>query len=221
MKSFDKIIKKEFKLLWEMSSELHLPEPPNTDDAWIYLCELPMIRLGTKLSLHGRNFSELVREGQAEIDTAMIQYDLTADRSNQEIRFGPYSVKMTPLNMMIYIACLRCKLQNCRHPDRPYCFDCNECFPSIVELSTRPALEEMAKDYLEMAPSRVDDLLYKHRNGLSMESLRSSISKIKRQFINETGDESLALCYAVNPAKRNYANTRYGVRVEKGKIRLE
>ena len=40
MKSFDKIIKKEFKLLWEMSSELHLPEPPNTDDAWMEIEQL-------------------------------------------------------------------------------------------------------------------------------------------------------------------------------------
>jgi len=40
MKSFDEIIKKEFKLLWEMSSELHLPEPPNTDDAWMEIEQL-------------------------------------------------------------------------------------------------------------------------------------------------------------------------------------
>jgi len=40
MKSFDKIIKKEFKLLWEMSSEIHLPEPPNTDDAWMEMKQL-------------------------------------------------------------------------------------------------------------------------------------------------------------------------------------
>ena len=40
MKSFDKIIKKEFKLLWEMSSELHFPEPPNTDDAWMEIEQL-------------------------------------------------------------------------------------------------------------------------------------------------------------------------------------
>jgi ferric-dicitrate binding protein FerR (iron transport regulator) len=40
MKSFDKIIKKEFKLLWEMSSEIHLPEPPNTDDSWMEMEQL-------------------------------------------------------------------------------------------------------------------------------------------------------------------------------------
>ena len=40
MKSFDKKIKKEFKLLWEMSSEIHLPEPPNTDDAWMEMEQL-------------------------------------------------------------------------------------------------------------------------------------------------------------------------------------
>ena len=40
MKSFDKIIKKEFKLLWEMSSEIHFPEPPNTDDSWMEMEQL-------------------------------------------------------------------------------------------------------------------------------------------------------------------------------------
>ena len=40
MRSFDKKIKKEFKLLWEMSSEIHLPEPPNTDDAWMEMEQL-------------------------------------------------------------------------------------------------------------------------------------------------------------------------------------
>jgi hypothetical protein len=46
----------------------------------------------------------------------------------------------------------------------------------------------MAKDYLHVTPSRVDDLLYKHKNGLSMEILRSSIGKIKRQFVSETNE---------------------------------
>ena len=40
MRSFDKKIKKEFKLLWEMSSEIHLPESPNTDDAWMEMEQL-------------------------------------------------------------------------------------------------------------------------------------------------------------------------------------
>ena len=40
MKSFDKTIKKEFKLLWEMSSEIHFPEPPNTDDSWMEMEQL-------------------------------------------------------------------------------------------------------------------------------------------------------------------------------------
>jgi ferric-dicitrate binding protein FerR (iron transport regulator) len=51
MKSFDKKIKKEFKLLWEMSSEIHLPEPPNTDDAWMEMEQLiEQNEVKTKLS---------------------------------------------------------------------------------------------------------------------------------------------------------------------------
>ena len=40
MKSFDKKIKKEFKLLWEMSSQIQLPEPPNTNNSWMELEQL-------------------------------------------------------------------------------------------------------------------------------------------------------------------------------------
>jgi len=40
MKSFDKKIKKEFKILWEMSSQIQLPEPPNTNNSWMELEQL-------------------------------------------------------------------------------------------------------------------------------------------------------------------------------------
>ena len=40
MKSFDKKINKKFKLLWNMSSEIQLPEPPKTNDAWLEMEQL-------------------------------------------------------------------------------------------------------------------------------------------------------------------------------------
>src|SRR4030043_2057763 len=45
----------------------------HTKDAQILLAELPFIRLRDKIPLDGKEFKELVREGQKEIDTASIQ----------------------------------------------------------------------------------------------------------------------------------------------------
>jgi CRISPR-associated protein Csx14 len=192
-----------------------------TNDAWIYLADLPFIRLGDKVSFNKKGFRELVKEGQKEIDSAMIQHDLIVKRQERSLHIGNRNIKLTPFNMMIYIAYLRYKLDRCRYTPRPYCFDCTDCFPSIVELSTKPALEEMAKDYMVIAPSKVDDLLYKHKNGLSMDILRTAISKIKKTIYDEIKDETVASCYAITTSRRDYANTRHGIRIEKGKIRIE
>ena len=45
----------------------------NTKDAEIFLAELPFIRLKDKIPLNGKDFKELVKEGQKEIDTALTQ----------------------------------------------------------------------------------------------------------------------------------------------------
>jgi hypothetical protein len=121
---------------------------------------------------------------------------------------------------MIYAAYLRHKLNHCKYPEREYCRDCTDCFPSLLELSTKAALEEMAKDYSIMYPSRAEDMLYKYRTGLNMELIRQAISKIKKQMTEELKNDALASCYAVTTAFRGYGSTRHGVRVEKGKIKI-
>ncbi len=189
-------------------------------DAVITLAELPFIRLRNKLSLEGTGFKELVKEGQRDIDIAVVQPDLKVRLAEKTLQIGDRTISLTPINMMVYIAYLKHKLNRCRHPERLYCRECADCFPTIVELSTRPALEEMAKDYLLMYPSRVEDFLYKYKDGLSQEIIRQAISKIKKAVGEALGDEAMTSIYAITSPRRAYANTRYGVRVEKGKIKL-
>ncbi len=193
----------------------------HTSDAEIILAELPFIRLRNKLSLEGAGFKELVKEGQKEIDIALVQHELKVNLSEKTISIGKKRISLTPVNMMIYAAYLKQKLYRCKHPERIYCMDCTDCFPSIIELSTKTAIEEMAKDYMKMYPSRVDDLLYKYGDGLKQELIRQAVSKIKKLITEELKDETLASYYAITTALRGYGSTRHGVRVEKGKIRIE
>lgn len=192
----------------------------NTRDACITLAELPFIRLRNKLSLEGAGFRELVQEGQREIDIALIQPELKARLRDGSIKIGQQTIRLTPMHFVIYLAYLKRKTDHCRYPERPYCYDCSDCFPSLLELSTKTAMEEMAKNYMQVSPSKVHDLLHRHREGLSQELLRQAISKIKRTMLEQLKDESLALCCAITTAFRGYANTRHGIRLEKGKIKI-
>ncbi len=79
----------------------------------------------------------------------------------------------------------------------------------------------MAKNYMQVSPSKVHDLLHRHREGLSQELLRQAISKIKRLMLEELKDEALALCCSITTSFRGYANTRHGIRLEKGKIKID
>ncbi len=193
----------------------------NTDDAEVLLAELPIIRLREKLSLGEASFNELVKEGQREIDTVFIQPELRISFRHCSVQIGEKTVRLQPLHMMIYAAYLRHKLNHCRHPQRPYCHDCTDCFPQLLDLTTKAGLEEMAKDYRQIAPSRVSDLLHRYKEGLTMDTIMQVISKIKKTFAEQLQDESLAAIYMISTSHRGYSTTRHGVRAEKSKIKID
>src|SRR4030067_1947670 len=194
----------------------------NTKDAEIFLAELPFLRLREKIPLDGKSFKELVQESQKEIDTAMTQPVLAVNLNERTVYIGNIPVDMVPFQLMIYTAYLRQKADNCKYPDKVYCFDCADCFPSIVDLSSRPALEKMAKDYKMIykdQPFRAEELLDKWSDGLEMNAIRQNISKINRTIKEQLSNETLLPYYLITSIKK-YAGSRYGVRVEKGKIRI-
>lgn len=206
----DRMLKKDGKTL-------------HTKDAKIYLAELPFIRLSNKISLHGKGFKELVEEGQREIDIATVQPQINVNLSERTVYVGDNLIEMVPVQLMIYTTYLRQKIDHCKYPERTYCFDCTDCFPSIVDLSSRPALEEMAKDYKQIYtihPLKANDLLNKHKDGLEQPTIRQNISKINRTIKEQLKDETLHPYYTITAIKK-YAGSRYGIRVEKGKIRIE
>ena len=193
----------------------------NTGDAEIVLAELPFIRLRDKLPLGETSFRKLVIEGQQEIDIAAVQPGLRISLHEGMVYVGRKTVRLQPVHLVLYVAYLKYKLQRCKYPERPYCLDCADCSPQLVELTTKAAIEELAKDYMVISPSKVSDFLHKNREGLSIEAIRQAISKIKRAFIEQLEDESLAARYAITTVFRGYANTRHGIKAEKGKIRIE
>ncbi len=196
----------------------------NTKDAEIQLAELPFIRLGSKVSLHGKDFRELVTEGQREIDTATIQPALTLKLSERMVHIGSTIVEIVPVQLMIYAAFLKQKTDRCKYPERQYCLDCTDCFLVLADLSSRHALEDMAKDYNRIykgQPLRLEEFLNKWRpDGMGIETIRQNISKTNRTLKEQLSDETLLPYYQISTVKK-YASSRYGVRAEKGKIRID
>lgn len=81
----------------------------------------------------------------------------------------------------------------------------------------------MAKDY-EIIYGQHSDHVYnfrtKWKDGIDLSKLRSDRSKINKDIIENLEDETLATYYTIT-SLRKWGGTRFGVRVEKGKIRIE
>ncbi|MCX7793203.1 MAG: CRISPR-associated ring nuclease Csm6 [Thermodesulfovibrionales bacterium] len=193
----------------------------NTDNAKIELAELPFIRLGSKIEFHGKEFEELVEEGQKEIDIAMLQPVLQVNLRERTVMVGSHTVEMIPVHLMIYTAFLRQKTEHCKYPERLYCLECIDCFPVLIDFSSRQALEKMAEDYKKIywgQPFKAEDLKEKWRDGIGIESLRQYITKINKAIKDEIDERYLPFCQI--SSFKIYGATRYGIRIEKTKIKI-
>jgi len=193
----------------------------DTKDARISLAELPFIRLREKFPLKGESFRELVAEGQMEIDTASTQLSMKVNLADRFLEIGATTIRMRPMQLVIYNAFVREKVKRCRFPDRGYCLDCTECFPYLVDLSGMRVLNEMAEDYSVIYPRnpfRVDEFRKKWKEGVEVPMLRQHISKINSTIRERLNDETLASFYTVTPVGR-HGDKRHGVKVEKGEVK--
>jgi CRISPR-associated protein (TIGR02584 family) len=194
----------------------------NSRDAQISLAEIPFLSLRGKLSLNGKSYRELIAESQREINTATIQLPLKVDFRDHLIEIGDRTIEMVPMQLVVYSAFLREKVNRCRYSDRETCLECTDCFPTLIDLSSRRALEEMTEDYRKIygpKSSRMDDFLQKWPEGMEVEAFRQQISKINRTLKEGLEDETLLPFYVVT-AVGKYGSKRHGVRVEKSKIAL-
>ncbi|MFW0885054.1 CRISPR-associated ring nuclease Csm6 [Candidatus Acidulodesulfobacterium sp. H_13] len=208
----------------------------DTENCEINLIELPMFKLRNRIKMDFSDFESAVQYGQREIDTAIAHPNIMINLYDRTIRINlpessdnisnslwgmSINIKLSPMQLMIYATYLKIKLYNCKYSDRKYCIDCTECFPSLLDLSTKPALEEMAKIYKIISPSRVDILLYNYKGGLSMDMLRQSMSKIKKVIYDSLNDETLSSFCTISASNKNYGDTRHGIRIEKSKITIK
>lgn len=214
---------KEEQVLEIKSRDGGAPRRLNTGDAEITLAELPFIRFKGRFSIEGRSFRELVAEGQREIDTASVQLPLTVNLGERTVTIGSTTIEMVPMQIIIYNAFLREKCNRCRYPERECCLDCTDCFPHLVDLSGTRVLKEMADDYRMAYGSnrwKGEEFLKHWKDGVDVETLRQHRSKINRVIKEHLKDETLATFYTIAAVGR-HGNKRHGVKVEKGKIRME
>lgn len=194
----------------------------DTSEARIYLAELPYLRLRDKFTLEGRLYKELVREGQKEINAAAAQPDLCVDLGERTLLVGSAVIEIVPMQLVVYSAFLREKLKMCRYEDRPYCAECTDCYLLLQDLSTEGALEEMAGDYARAygdKPLKAEEFKAQWPGGMSVEAVRQNISKINRVIMEHLVDETISSFCTVR-AVGKYGSKRYGVKAEKGKIRI-
>jgi len=194
----------------------------NTKDAEIFLAELPFIRLREKIHLDGMGFKELVSEGQKEIDTALTQPFVRVLLRDGLVSIGNNNIEFKPFHIVFYMYLLKQKLERCPYPDRVYCLECSDCFVQINDLATPAMTEALARDYglLYGAHSgHVENFRRQWKEGIDLAKLRSDRSKINRDIIENLQDDTLATYYTIT-SLRKYGATRFGIKVEKGKIRI-
>jgi len=208
--------------------ELEIKDPTdsiknlNTKEAEIYLAELPFIRLKDKISLNGRSFRELVHEGQRDIDTASVQLPLEVNLPQRTIVIGNMTIEMLPIQLILYVTFLKKKFRDCTHQERLYCHDCTDCFIHILDLSSRQTVEGMAEDYSVIYgknKERVRVFLDRWKEGIDVPTIRQNISKINNIIRRYIQDKTLISLYAIT-AIGKYGDKRYGVRLDKGKIKI-
>lgn len=195
----------------------------NTADANVSLVPLPMIYLRDKVPSQATTIRQIVAEGQKEIDMAATQRPVSINLAERTLYIGDTLIDLSPIQLMLYTTFLNLKRQPCRFSSRDYCQDCTACFIPLVELTSSESIEQMAKDYQAIYgndPLKAEELLEKWDRNLQTDLLRQQISKINGALRDDLNDPTLLPIYKVSTVKQ-YGSSRYGVRVEKGKIVIE
>lgn len=195
----------------------------NTKDAWIELAELPFIRLGEKLNLSAKNFRELVEEGQNEIDRAITHPEISINIGERNIKIKNKTINIQPVQLMVYTAFLRQKTDNCMHRERKYCGDCTDCFVTASDFKNSKVFQSVLDDYAKMyrhGDHKKEELLKRWEKALMpSDIIRQNISKINRLLKTQLNDAPISQYCTITNVKA-YGSTRYGVKAEKSKIKI-
>lgn len=194
----------------------------STSQAKIILADLPFIRLGGKVNLKGKTFRELVMEGQKEIDLSAMQPELIVSLSERLISVGQKSFRLSPSLLYIFSVFLKQKTDYCLHPEKSYCLDCRDCFGELLHIFGAEKLTDYSGLYAKIAGNnlfKVNSFLERWKSGLPVELCRQYISKLNRELKENVDNETLFSLLKISSIKI-YASSRYGIQLEKCKIKI-
>jgi len=163
-----------------------------------------------------------VAEGQKEIELSLLQPELTVNFSTRKVRFGNSFFLLSPHLLFIYTIFLKQKTVCCLRPERELCLDCTDCYLEPLALFRSEKLPSHKDYFLKVFGHREGrwlEFISRWKSGIPAEVIRQYISKINKQIENQIQDDSLAsLCKITS--QRIYAGTRYGVKIDKNKIKM-
>ncbi|GBD39329.1 hypothetical protein HRbin37_01604 [bacterium HR37] len=195
----------------EQNKSFFYPSKSRREKAPIHLAEIPYVRLRGKLdNLFGSekfSFSELVKIAQREIDISPSLYSLQVDLKNRRLLIGNREIKLNPKLLALYTYFVQRRLNMSEE----------ECFQALKGThSIKNNLDDI-KSYIKSMIPDADLRRYK----FSTENLLQDISKINRAIENALDDKKIAIYYKITPLgqKRVYGHTRYGIHIDRSKIR--
>jgi hypothetical protein len=166
----------------------------------------------------GHSYTAMVYLAQREIDHVHLLPDLIINSREQQVKIGDNTSHLKPLEMVMLLHFAKRKLNECKIPHKKDCEECYECFEDIGECTS--AYATLLDDYrgLISEKSALYQNLYKkwsEKGGVPHDTMRQNISKINRaiQLINDSPFYLIA-------SIRKYGDTRYGIRLDRKRIRL-
>jgi CRISPR-associated protein (TIGR02584 family) len=198
----------------------------STAEAKVMIAELPFVRLRDKVPFREESFMELVKEAQQSVDSSIPQLPLTLDFNRRLLHIGMHSIRLTPMQLALYAILAEQKTEHCSEPERQYCDDCTACYMDITALSDLKSLQRLTRFYKMMFGPKADLFdderwkKYKEKGGIPHEIVRQHLSKINYAIKREIKDKGLHSLYTVHKTGA-YGSTRYGIRIEKGRISFE
>ena len=212
------------RILQVRDSEGELIKQLHTDDARIELAEIPYLRLRrrTEGTLDvSVPYTQLVRQVQREMDLTLQIPDLVVDIRSRRLLVGSIEVALQPIQIALYALYARGKAEECLHPDRETCGECDACFVSLDDALSEESQVRMEEDYRVMYGStRGQRSPESWRRSLEISNVRSYISKANGRIRKALDDPRLEAYFQVLPSSPQWGGTRYGIRLDRSKIHV-
>lgn len=171
------------------------------------LVEIPYVRLRDKIkNLFGSeklSFSNMVRYAQREIDAIPILENLEVDLKKRCVRIGEMEITLPPKQLALYAY----------FADRRRTLSPETSFDQLKKGGDAIPRGEVESYIHRILPSSD---MRKYRHGI--EQILQDISKINRK-IDDTLNNSIVSPYYKISAQGGYGATRYGIRIDKSRIK--